>query len=65
MAETFTSTINSTTNALDMNEQETMESIGADEIVFYNSIRADLDLIAIHPKADTIQNILDHSINLR
>jgi hypothetical protein len=65
MNETFTTTINSTTNALDMNEQETIESIGADEIVFYNSIRADLDLIAIHPKEDTIQNILNHSINLR
>jgi len=65
MAETFTSTINSTTNALDMNEQETIESIGADEIVFYNSIRADLDQIAIHPKADTVQNILNHSQNLR
>jgi hypothetical protein len=65
MTETFTSTTNATPNSFDMKEQESIETIGAEETTFYNSIRNDLDLIAIHPKNDTVQNILDHSQNLR
>jgi hypothetical protein len=65
MTESFTTTINPT-NSLDMNEQETtIENIGADEVIFYNAIRADLDMIAFHPKADTVQKILNHSKSLR
>ena len=63
MTETFTTTMNLTTNGIDMQEQESIENIGAEEGNFYDSIRADLDLIAIHPKADTVQNILNHSQN--
>jgi hypothetical protein len=64
MTETFTTILNST-NAFEMKEQGSIENMGADETNFYNSIRADLDLIEMGPKASTIQNILNHSKNLR
>lgn len=62
MTETFTTT-NAHINGFDMKEQDSIENIGAEEISFYDSIRADLDKIAFHPKADTVQNILKHSQN--
>lgn len=65
MTETFTTTINAITNDFDMKEEESIENIGTEEGNFYDSIRADLDLIAIYPKADTVQKILNHSQNLR
>lgn len=63
MNETFTSINNLPINGFDMKEQESIENIGTEESSFYDSIRYDLDLIAIHPKSDTVQNILNHSQN--
>ena len=65
MTETFTTITNSTINGFDMKEQESIENIGGEEANFYNSIRMDLDLLAVHPKNDTIQKILNHSRSLR
>lgn len=65
MTETFTTIINSTSNSLEMKEQDSIENLGADEAIFYNSIRADLDLMVTNPRVDTVQKILNHSQNLR
>ena len=62
MDQTFTTTLNST-NRFEMKEQEAIENMGPEEIVFYNSICADLDQIEQNPKLSTIQNILSHSQN--
>lgn len=64
MNEVFTNILN-TTNTFEMKEQDSIENIGLDEYTFYTSIRADLDMIEFGPKSATIQNILNHSQNLR
>ena len=65
MTETFTTTSDSTINGFEMKKHENFEQMGAEEDNFYNSIRVDLDMIERAPKAATIQNILNHSKNLR
>ncbi|MDN3551753.1 hypothetical protein [Mucilaginibacter aquaedulcis] len=47
-----------------MNENG-QENLDADEVIFYNSIRADLDLLNKKPKVQTIHQILDYSKSLR
>lgn len=63
MTETFTSTPNLTANSLA--EQDNIGTLEPEELNFYDSIRADLDLIESNPNDVTIQNILDHSLSLR
>ncbi|WP_295720982.1 hypothetical protein [Mucilaginibacter sp.] len=41
------------------------EYLDADDMIFYNSIRADLDLLKKKPKVQTIHQILDYSKSLR
>jgi len=64
MDETFTTTLNSLTNKVKVNE-ELQENLEGDELMFYHSLRADLDLLKKTPKLQTIHHILDHSKSLR
>ncbi len=64
MDETFTRTLNAIANQALMNEN-VQENLDADEVIFYNSIRADLDLLTRKPNVQTIHQILDYSKSLR
>jgi len=64
MDETFTTTLNVLTNKAKVNE-ELQENLEGDELMFYHSLRADLDLLKKNPKVQTIHSILDHSKSLR
>jgi len=63
MMETFTNDLNSPIIDNEMKEVEAIENVGTDEMLFYNSIRADLQQIQMKPKAETIDNILHYSRN--
>ena len=64
MDETFTTTLNVLTNKAKVNE-ELQENLEGDELMFYHSLRADLDLLKRNPKLQTIHQILDYSKSLR
>ncbi|MDB4904021.1 MAG: hypothetical protein JWQ63_3302 [Mucilaginibacter sp.] len=64
MDETFTTTLNVLTNEAKVNE-ELQENLEGDELMFYHSLRADLDLLKKNPKLQTIHHILDHSKSLK
>ena len=63
MMETFTNDLNSPIIDNQMKEVEAIENVGTDEMLFYNSIRADLQQIQMKPKTETIDNILHYSRN--
>ncbi|WP_374951492.1 hypothetical protein [Mucilaginibacter sp.] len=65
MGETFTSTFNAVTNTTQVKESEVQENLEADDVIFYHSIRADLDLLKKKPKLQTIHHILDYSKSIR
>ncbi|MDB5127121.1 MAG: hypothetical protein JWQ85_1353 [Mucilaginibacter sp.] len=65
MGETFTSILNSVTNKARVKQSEVHENLEADDVMFYHSIRADLDLLKKKPKLQTIHYILDYSKSLR
>ncbi|WP_259068181.1 hypothetical protein HDF24_08240 [Mucilaginibacter sp. X4EP1] len=64
MDETFTATLSLLTNKARVNE-ELQENLEGDELMFYHSLRADLDLLKKAPKLQTIHQILDYSKSLR
>jgi hypothetical protein len=64
MDETFTTTLNLLTNKARVNE-ELQENLEGDELMFYHSLRADLDLLQKNPKVQTIHHILDYSKSFR
>jgi hypothetical protein len=64
MDETFTTTLNLLTDKAMVNA-ELQENLEGDELMFYHSLRADLDLLKRNPKVQTIHHILDHSRSLR
>ena len=64
MDETFTTTLNLLTNKAKVNE-ELQENLEGDELMFYHSLRADLDLLKKNPKVQTIHHILDYSRSFR
>lgn len=64
MNETFTATLNSLTNQAKVNE-ELQENLEGDELMFYHSLRADLDLLKKKPKLQIVHHILDYSKSLR
>ena len=63
MIELFTNDLNSPAIDKEMKEAEAIENVGTDEMLFYNSIRTDLQQIQMKPKAETIDNILHYSRN--
>ena len=65
MDETSTKTLNVTVNKANMMESDVIALMDADEMVFYQTIRADLDLLKKAPQQQTIDNILNFSKNLR
>jgi hypothetical protein len=64
MEETFTTNLNVLTNKA-MVKEELKENLEGDELMFYHSLRADLDLLKKKPKLQTIHHILDYSKSLR
>ena len=65
MGETFTTTLNDTTNQQAMNESDSIENLEGDDLMFYHSLRADLDLLKMNPSSETVHNILNYSKSLR
>ncbi|GGH13167.1 hypothetical protein [Mucilaginibacter phyllosphaerae] len=66
MGETFTSIFNAVTNKAQVKQSEVVnENLEADDVIFYHSIRADLDLLKKKPKLQTIHYILDYSKSRR
>ncbi|MDB5116874.1 MAG: hypothetical protein JWQ79_2366 [Mucilaginibacter sp.] len=63
MGETFT--LNELTNQYEVKNPDVNENLEGDDLMFYHSLRADLDLLLIKPKLQTIHYILDHSKSLR
>lgn len=64
MEETFTKNLNVLTDKA-MVKEEIKENLEGDELMFYHSLRADLDLLQKHPKVQTVHHILDYSKSLR
>jgi len=64
MDETSTTTLNLRTNK-DKMDGEVQENLGGDELIFYHSLRADLDLLKKSPRLQTVHQILDYSKSLR
>jgi len=64
MDETFTTTLNLLTDKAMVNT-EMQENLEGDELMFYHSLRADLDLLRKNPKVQTVHQILDYSKSLR
>ena len=65
MGETFTKPSNAIITHTQMKEAEVHDNLDADELIFYHSIRADLDLLNKKPKLQTIHQILDYSKSVR
>jgi len=64
MEETFTKNLNVLTDKA-MVKEEIKENLEGDELMFYHSLRADLDLLKKNAKVQTIHHILDYSKSLR
>ena len=67
MGETFTtSIINETSNQAGMKTADaTPENLEADDIIFYHSLRNELDQLKKSPSSKTIHQILNYSKSLR
>jgi hypothetical protein len=66
MGETSTTTtLNETSKQKAMNESDAIENLEADEMIFYHSLRTDLDLLKKNPSLKTVHNILNYSKSLR
>jgi hypothetical protein len=63
MGETFT--LNELTNQKEVMKESVKDSLEADDLIFYHSLRSNLDLLQKQPTLQTIQNILDYSKSLR
>jgi hypothetical protein len=46
-------------------KSDVAENLEGDDMMFYHSLRTDLDLLQKKPKLQTIHNILDYSKSLR
>ncbi|MDB5141607.1 MAG: hypothetical protein JWQ66_320 [Mucilaginibacter sp.] len=67
MGETSTtSTINETSNKAAMKETDaTTENLEADDLIFYHSLRNELNLLTKNPSLKTVHQILNYSKSLR
>jgi hypothetical protein len=63
MGETFTLT--GLQNQTEVKNLDVKENLEGDDLIFYHSLRAELDLLKKNPKLQTIHYILDHSKSLR
>ncbi|MDB5135120.1 MAG: hypothetical protein JWP37_1723 [Mucilaginibacter sp.] len=60
-----TTTLKETLNMATMKELDATENLEADELIFYHSLRNDLDLLKKNPSLQTIHHILNYSKSLR
>jgi len=60
-----TTTLNETSNKAAMKASDATENLEADDLIFYHSLRNDLDLLKRNPNLQTIHNILNYSKSLR
>ena len=66
MGETSTTTINETSNQAPMKTTDaTTENLEADDLIFYHSLRSELDLLKKNPSSKTVHQILNYSKSLR
>ncbi len=63
MGETFT--LNVLSNQKGVKKENLKGNLDADELMFYHSIRQNLELLEKKPKLQTIHNILDYSKSRR
>ncbi len=63
MGETFT--LNAFTNQNEVEKTNVKENLEGDELMFYHSLRANLELLQKKPKLQTIHHILDYSKSKR
>ena len=63
MMDVFTNNLNSPVIDNEMKEVDAIQNVGTDEMLFYNSIRADLQKIQVRPKTETVDRILQYSKN--
>jgi hypothetical protein len=63
MGETFT--LNAFTNQHEVKKENVKENLEGDDLMFYHSLRPDLELLQKKPKLQTIHNILDYSKSRR
>jgi hypothetical protein len=59
MGETFT--LNELTNQNEVMKENVKENLEGDELMFYHSLRPNLELLQKKPKLQTIHYILDYS----
>ncbi|WCT11536.1 hypothetical protein [Mucilaginibacter jinjuensis] len=66
MGELFTTTFLNVINNQDaMDKSNVIENMDADEMLFYHSLRTDLDQLQLKPNLQTIHNILNYSKRMR
>ena len=65
MGVNFTNSLNTVIKNAQMKDREVQENLDADDLIFYHSLRVDLDLLKKKPKLQTIHYILDYSKSLR
>ena len=66
MGELFTTTFLNVINNQDaMDKSNVIENMDADEMLFYHSLRTDLDQLQLKPSLQTIHNILNYSKRMR
>jgi hypothetical protein len=66
MGELFTTTFLNVINNQDaMDKSNVIENMDADEMLFYHSLRTDLDQLQLKPNLQTIHNILNYSKHMR
>ena len=66
MDETSTTTINETSNRAAMKKADaTTENLEADDLIFYHSLRNELNLLTKNPSLKTVHQILNYSKSLR
>ncbi|MDB5157268.1 MAG: hypothetical protein JWR50_1975 [Mucilaginibacter sp.] len=63
MGETFT--LNAFTNQNEVEKGSIKENLEGDELMFYHSLRSNLELLQKKPKLQTIHYILDYSKSKR
>jgi hypothetical protein len=61
MIETSTKNLSATINEDKVKEADVIEILEADDLLFYNSLRVDLDILQRKPAIDVIDKILHYS----
>jgi hypothetical protein len=61
MGEFFTNSLNTVIKNTGVKTSDVQENLEADDLIFYHSLRADLELLKKKPKLQTIHYLLDYS----